>query len=429
MEEKSPKLYYGWVIVGVSFLTIFLALGIRYSFGVFYVAILKDYQWGRGETAGAFSLALAVHAGFSPVTGSLVDRFGPRKLFPIGALFLTLGLSAASQISMIWQLYLFFGVVTAIGVNSLSYTPHMSVIPKWFIKKRGLASGLVLAGIGLGTMALAPFIQKMIDTVGWRCAFLVLGAIVLCTVFPLTAIFQRASPQEVGQRPDEITRNLDDVMCHNTTSSMADANSLHTSKEWTLKRALRTKAFWCMFLVLFTNGFVMNMLVVHQAAYLVDRGYSEVLAATSIGAVGLLGSIGGIFCAFLSDRFGREIGFTIGGAAAFLGVLHLLLLKDTTSPRILYLFVVFYGLGNGSTSPISAAKTGDLFPGKSLGKILGILSTGFGLGGALGAYSGGHLYDVTGNYFLAFILLLASICIGVVAIWMASISTSIKSLK
>lgn len=181
-SERSGKFYYGWVIVAVSFLIIFLALGTRCSFGIFYVAILKEYDWGRGATAGAFSLAMVIYATFSPVTGSLVDRFGPRRLFPGGALFLALGLLAASQISTIWELYLFFGVLIATGFNLLSYTPHMSLIAKWFVQKRGFASGIVLAGIGLGTLVMAPFVQVMIDIGGWRFAFLILAAIMLAWI-------------------------------------------------------------------------------------------------------------------------------------------------------------------------------------------------------------------------------------------------------
>lgn len=152
--DKTPRFYYGWVIVGVSFLTLFFSLGTRFSFGVFYVAILKEYGWGRGETAGAFSLALVIHALFAMVTGTLIDRFGPRTLFPIGATFLAMGLAATSRITAIWHLYLFFGVVMAMGINTLAFSPHMSLIPKWFTTKRGLASGLVLVNICLGLLGI-----------------------------------------------------------------------------------------------------------------------------------------------------------------------------------------------------------------------------------------------------------------------------------
>ena len=111
------RFYYGWVIVAVSFLTLFMALGVRYSYGVFFVAIVREYGWSRGATAGAFSIAMISHALFAPLTGTLIDRYGPRKLFPLGAILLTLGLISASRISNLLHLYLFFGIVIAGGMG------------------------------------------------------------------------------------------------------------------------------------------------------------------------------------------------------------------------------------------------------------------------------------------------------------------------
>ncbi|RMF85958.1 MAG: MFS transporter [Nitrospinota bacterium] len=408
--RQAYRFYYGWVIVALSFLTLFLTIGIRFSFGVFYVAILEEYGWGRGETAGAFSLALVMHALFAGVTGTLIDRFGPRILFPLGATLLAIGLAAASRITMIWQLYLFFGVIMAIGLNTLGFAPHMSLIPKWFIRKRGLAGGLALAGIGAGTMTLAPVIQVMIDHLGWRAAFLALGGIVFGVVVPTTALFHRRSPAEVGQYPDGLPPPAEKT---------APPPSSLSSPGWTLRTALRTRAFWWMALVVFSLSFHTNTLVVHQAAHIVDAGYSRILAASLVGMVGLLRSIGGILGGALSDRVGREVGYTLGSGAAFVGILLFLLVQDTSAPWMLYAFVLLYGLGYGSMGPIYAATLADLFPGNSLGRILGILEIGFGLGGAVGAYTGGYLYDRLGNYTLSLQLLLVSVCLGALGIWMA----------
>jgi len=418
--DKTPRFYYGWVIVGVSFLTLFFSLGTSFSFGVFYVAILKEYGWGRGETAGAFSLALVIHALFAMVTGTLIDRFGPRTLFPIGATFLAMGLAATSRITAIWHLYLFFGVVMAMGINTLAFSPHMSLIPKWFTTKRGLASGLAVSGIGVGTMVMAPFIQLMIDTVGWHSAFLVLAGIVLGVVVPMTALFQRRSPEEVDQFPDGIVPDPGGIYAQQPERFPKDTRSSHLSEQWMLETALCTRSFWGMALVNFSAGFSTNMLVVHQAAHVVDAGYSPSLAASLVGLVGLLRSIGGVSCGFFSDRVGREIGYALGSSSAFAGMLFLLLVRDTTSPWMIYAFVILYGLGSGSSGPINAAATADLFPGNSLGRIMGTFSIGWGLGGALGPYLGGYFYDHMGSYTLPFLLVLVDISLGLLGIWMAA---------
>jgi MFS family permease len=411
VNKESYRFYYGWVILAVSFLTLFLALGFRFSFGVFYVAILGEYGWGRGETAAAFSLAMLINALFAPVSGTLIDRFSPRKLFPLGAIFLVIGLVAASRITTIWHLYLFFGVVMAIGINTIGFGPHAALIPKWFIRRRGLASGIVLSGMGLGIMVIAPLSEFMIDTVGWRSAFLILAGGTLGLVVPATALFQRRSPEEVGQYPDGIDSGSNEVRA---------PQSSHLPEQWTFKAAIGTKAFWWMALAPFSNGFVTNTLVVHQAAHMVDSGYSQILAASLVGLVGLLMAVGGIFFGFLSDRVGREMGFTLGSGASFVGILLFLLVRDTSSPWMVYTFAILYGLGHGALGPTSISALGDLFPGPSLGRIMAILSIQFGIGGALGPYFAGYFFDQKGSYFVPFLLLLFIIGLGVLGIWMAA---------
>jgi MFS family permease len=417
---KKGCFYYGWVIVGVSFITLFLALGVRYSYSVFFVALVGEYGWSRAETAGAFSLAMVVHALFAPVTGVLIDRFGPRKLFPLGATFLAMGLMAASRITALWHLYIFFGAAIAIGVNTLSYSPHMSLIPKWFVQKRGFASGLVLSSLGTGTLIMVPLAEWLIHMVGWRFAFLFFAGMVLFIIFPMTALFQRRSPEEIGQLPDGLSSEdgIDvpqkrGMLHRRTQTSVRDST-------WTWKGALGAKAFWFMELVAFTNGFIFNTLLVHQVIYTVDAGYSEMMAASLFGIVGLIGSVGGIFSGHLSDRIGRKSAYTIGSIAAFAGLFSLMFVKDTSNPWLLYAFVILYGAGHGSLAPLVASASGDIFPGNALGRILSVQAIAFGIGGALGPYLVGYFYDRTGSYDFGFLSLLAIIALGVLGICLAT---------
>lgn len=416
---QRHRFYYGWVIVAVSYLSVFWALGTRFSFGVFYVAILNEYGWSRAETAGAFSLAMIVHGIFAPVSGHLVDRFGPRLLFPFGAAFLALGLFAASRVESLAGLYFCYGILIAIGVNTLSYAPHMAIISKWFKKKRGLASGLVLAGIGTGMMALAPSIQLVIDSFGWRRAFLILSGVVALLLIPLTAIFQRRSPEEMGQRLDGIQPEAGSAVKNQTPGVTTKAPANEPGRAWSLGQLLRTRDFWCLLLSPFSGGLVMNMVVVHLAAYVIEAGYPPVLAATLVGAVGLLGAVGGILGGGISDRLTREGAFALSGLTAAIGVCLLLMAGGGSSSPFLYAFVLLYGLGHGSMAPINAAKTGDLFGGQSIGLAMGLLSMGFGLGGAVGAFIGGAFYDMTGSYTVPFLVLIGTLGIGTFGMWAA----------
>ncbi|MFH1488902.1 MAG: MFS transporter, partial [Pseudomonadota bacterium] len=420
LEMRPHRFYYGWVIVAVSFFTLFMAVGIRNSFGVFYIAVLNEYGWGRAETAGVFSLAMLVHAFFCPVTGTLIDRFGPRKLFPVGSIFLMAGLIAASQIATLFHFYVFFGVIVAIGINTLSYSPHMSLIPIWFFRKRGLASGVVLAGIGIGAMILLPLTQLMIDAFGWRSAFLLLACIILAFIFPINALFHRRSPEEVGQAVDGKAAGPDKALSRQSEERLKESQPFQPPQQWTLKAAVRTKSFWYAALVFFSNGFLTNMMVVHQAVYIVDVGYTKLLAASLVGIVGLLGSMGGILWGLLSDHIGREKSYTLGNGTAMAGLLFFMFMRDATTPWMLYAFVILYGIGFGSLGSVTASTAGDLFPGTSLGRIIAMYSVAFGLGGALGPYLAGYFHDLRGSYVVPFLLLQVSILVGIFGIWMAA---------
>jgi len=417
---KVPGFYYGWVIVALSCFTMFTAVGTRWSFGVLYVAILSEFGWGRADTAGAFSLGMIIHGIFAPVTGYLVDRFGPRWLFPLGGIFLVAGLVVASRIQTIWQFYLCFGIVIGIGVNTLSFSPNMSRIPLWFISKRGLASGIVLSGIGIGSMIVVPLVEVAIGLLGWRNALLLLGAFILCTVVPVNALFQRRSPEDVGQSPDGVPSRISGFPTPGSGSRTALSHLQRAQPQWTLKMAFKTKPFWWINLIAFCQGFLFNMLVVHQVAHIVDIGHSRIFAASLLGMVGLIASAGGILCGKLSDRVGRESAYTVGSLFAFSGILMLILARDADSTWMLYGFVLLYGLGQGALMPLAASATGDLFPGKSLGKIFSMQSIWFGLGAAMGPYMGGVLYDARGSYLIPFLMLLVVIAVSTGAFWFAA---------
>jgi len=420
LDDTRRRFYYGWVIVVVSFFTLFMAVGIRNAFGVFYIAVLNEYGWGRAETAGVFSLAMVVHALFCPVTGTLIDRFSPRRLFPVGSIFLMAGLIAASRIETILHFYIFFGVLVAIGINTLSYTPHMSLIPRWFFRRRGLASGIVLAGIGIGGMILLPLSQLMIDAFGWRHAYLLLAAVILAFIFPINALFQRRSPEEVGQAVDGKTPGPEEALSRPVQEQIEEDRPFRPPREWTLGAALRTRPFWAMALVFFSNGFLTNMMVVHQAVHIVDLGYTKLLAASLVGVVALLGSFGGILWGLLSDHIGREKSYTLGNGAIMAGLLLFMLIPDASTPWMLYAFAFLYGVGFGSMGSVTASAAGDLFPGRSLGRIIAGYSVGFGLGGALAPYLAGYFHDQSGSYLVPFLLLQLSILVSIFAIWIAA---------
>ncbi len=408
--QTQRRVFYGWVIVAVSFLTLFLVIGTRFSLGIFYVAILEEYGWTRAETAGAFSLMLAVHAVFSLGVGALFDRLGPRKLFPLGALAIAAGFAACSQIRSIWQLYVFLGVLAAIGTSSLAFVPHMALVSTWFVQRRGMATGIAYSGIGGGMLILAPLTQMAIMAYGWRMAFIFLAVTILTVIVPLTALFQRRQPQDLGLYPDGIPPEATPSQVPHTPTPGVQA-----PYDWSLREVLRTRHFWYLMATVAGLGMNLNTLAVHQMAHLTGVGYSKLLGATLTGLVGGTRSLGGTLLGSLSDRVGRAMAYTVGSSLAWLGVVLLASVQDTSQPWRVYCFVVLYGLGYGALGPVYAAATADRFPGRSLGTILGVLEAGYGLGGAFGTFMAGYLYDQFGSYTTSFFLVLGAIMFSCVA--------------
>jgi sugar phosphate permease len=269
-------------------------------------------------------------------------------------------------------------------------------------------------------MTLTPLIQFTIDKVGWRSSLQILACIILGVVVPLTAIFQRRSPREVAQCPNGLVPEYGESPPAEIKRFWENTSWPDPSSKWSSIDAFCTGSFWWLALMNFLVGFVMQMMVVHQAAHVVDAGYSLILAASLLGLVGLLGSTGGILCGLISDCLGREVTYTIGSSAVFVGLWILVFIRDTTCPWMLYMFAILYGLGHGAMSPIYAATTGDLFPGNALGQIMGILSIGFGVGGAIGVYMGGYFYDRMGSYTVPFLLSIFCISLGILGIWIAA---------
>jgi MFS family permease len=157
VKASAPhRVFYGWVIVLVSFLTLVLVMGTRFSFGVFYTSILEEMGWSRAATAGIFSVSMLVYAVVAIGVGAAFDGLGPRRMFPLAALLLGAGFFLCSRMTTLWQFYLYYGVIVGTGFTALGFIPHVSLTARWFARRRGLATSLVLAGTGVGLSALCP---------------------------------------------------------------------------------------------------------------------------------------------------------------------------------------------------------------------------------------------------------------------------------
>src|SRR5205823_9623137 len=183
-----------WFIAALAFLILGFTRGLHSSFGVFYVALLDTFGWSRGATAGVFSMVLAVDAILSPVVGYLLDRFGTKNIVSGGCLILAMGLFLSGYTASLWQFYIFFGLVSAVGITFTGMVPHVFLISEWFVSNRASAIGFVYAGTGVGILLLAPLSEWLLSTWGWARAFESFAAIVLILLLPLVWIFYQHGP-------------------------------------------------------------------------------------------------------------------------------------------------------------------------------------------------------------------------------------------
>lgn len=401
------RLFYGWVIVGTSFSITGLVYPSWHLFSVFYVAMLQEFGWSRADTAAAFSFFTIVYALSAVVAGRLVVRFGVQRVIRAGSVVLVAGIAATSLVQERWHLYLAYSVITAVGCAASGSIPNMTTVQNWFVRRRGLASGVSGAGIGVGMMVLAPTLQLIISTAGWRAAYLTLAVLTLL-VIPLSFLHRR-SPSDVGLYPDGDPA---------PPPRPAEARRA-VAPEWTVGTAVRTGRYWLLFFGYVLGMFSVQLVLVHQVAALTDAGYDRLVAAAVVGAVGLFGSAAKIFWGSLSDRLGRELSMTLGGATLVGAQAVLALLPPGAPLGMLYLYVGLAALGYGVFSPLMPSMAADLFQGRHFAAIYGSLYMAHAVGSAGGPWLAGLLFDLLGSYRLPLALAMAAMAGACALFWLA----------
>lgn len=402
-------IFYGWILVGVSFVTMAIGVNARTAFSLLFPSILDEFGWDRGVTAGAFSFGFLISALVTPCVGWLTDRRGPRLVIETGVALMGSGLLLATLIRQPWQLYLTLGALVGGGVNLLAYTGQSLYLTNWFLRRRGLALSIAFSGVGVGSVTILPWLQTLIAHSGWRAACWFLGLLVFIVLAPLNLLLRRR-PSDLGLAPDG---NVDGIAAERLSVEHIAALSI----DWTLGRALRTKRFWWLALSYFCALFTWYAVQVHQTKYLTEIGFHPSSAAWALGFVSLVAVPGQIGLGYLSDHIGREWVWTIGNAGFVLSCLALLALSSDPSPLLLWLMVLAQGtLGYGLTSVIGAIPA-ESFGGRHYGSIFGTVMLAAILGGAAGPWVAGVSHDSFGSYSPAFWLSLACSVFSALAIW------------
>jgi MFS family permease len=416
-DGRPRRFFYGWVVVGISGLVFAVVRGINDAFGVFLVAFVEEFGWSRAAVAGAFSFGRAVEGTVSVAIGMLSDRLGLRRLVPICACLMALGLVMASGIDSLWMLYISYGLVFAIGITGVGDLSHLPVISRWFIRKRGTAIGIAMAGMGLGILLVVPLTQSLILHFGWRWAYVALAIFALITIIPPSLLFQRERPEDMGLLADgEVS---DEPGLAAGALRAAPRRITSPAHDWTLRAAMATPTLWLLFATRIMTPLGMMMVVPHHVVYLVEQGFDKLTAAFAFGSLGAFSFTGRVVFGALSDRVGRVPTICLTYSLSIVGTLLLMSLHDPAQTILLWCHIVIYGLGFGARGPVTSSLVIDLFHGKHYGAILGFLEIGSGLGGTIGPWLSGFLFDRTGSYILSFSVSMAVLVLATVCAWLA----------
>jgi len=381
MDELDSRK--GWVVVGAAFVSTFICFGVAYGFGAFFDSMATEFGASRSATSLVFSITTFIFFTGGIVSGYAADRFGPRPVLIFGGLVMGIGLYLTSMVNSLQAGYITYGLGVGIGV-ACGYVPMVATVGGWFERRRAMALGISVTGIGFGTLLMAPLAAGLINRYGWRHTYVIFG-IASTIVLILCGLVAKRPPPSPGQEA-----------------------------QISLKDAVKTPVFRYMYAAAFLNTLALFVPFVFIVPFARFQGVGEVTAASLVGIIGGASIAGRLGYGFLGDRFSR---IRLFQATFFLvAVSFAVWWLASGSFLLLVVFAVFLGFNYGGYIALSPLVAAELFGPSGLGGILGAMYTAAGFGSLIGPPLAGYMIDVTGTYtmailaamgmaFLAFLLL------------------------
>ncbi len=380
MAVPRPALLAG-AVLAICFTLALLAAGMNLSFSVFLLPLKKELSVERGTVSSIVSVALLISGLMSPVTGTLMERLGPRILYPAGLALFASAYAIASQADNIYMLYASIGVMGGISIACIGPVPAAVLINRWYHARVGAAMGVIYSASGVGTLIVSPVAAMLIGLYGWRATYQIY-AIALVALIPLLLLmpWRKIRAGHPHYRQFHAPRN--------------DHAAINSPDVWTLKRALRTMAFWDMAAAFFFAGAGVMSIMIHSVSFMIETGIAPVHAAAAFGFIGLLSPFGVIGFGVLGDRIGPRPAVLLSYVLSLSSVGGLFLIKYYPSPIAIPILVISVGLSMGARGPTVSAMASRIFAGPNFGGIYGAISMCGGLGSAIGTWLGGFLQDV-----------------------------------
>jgi MFS family permease len=394
------RVFYGWIVVAAAFAVTFIGFGCAYTFSAFVPSLQHDFQASRGSVSIVFSLAGFLYFSLGVVSGPLADRWGAQRLAMLGMLLVGTGLALAGVAHNLAAVYAAYGLGVGLGIGC-AYVPAVGAVQRWFVRRRGFASGLAVSGIGVGTLVMPPLATSMIDSMGWRNAWLALGAGAAIVGIGMSW-FIVDDPAHKGTGPDGVP------------ASAGAAAGIRSGMP--LREAVRSRKFALLYAACLACSFGVFVPFVHLVPYALDHRLDQRQAAYLLGTIGIGSTLGRFFLGGLADRIGRQtflLAMFAGMAAA------LAIWAASTGFVALAGFAMLFGLFYGGWVAIMPPVVTDLFGGRQVGSIIGVLYTSVAVGTLLGPTAAGYMFDASRSYTLP---ILASAAATAVAAGIAALA-------
>ena len=393
---SRPKLHYGWIAAGVTFVTLLAAAGARATPGVILLPIGNEFQWSRATVSSIVSINIFLYGLIGPFAAALYQRFGLRRTMVVAMLLLSAGYGLSTMATRYWQFVVLWGFVVGAGSGMAATVLGAAVANKWFSARRGLVMGVLTASTATGQLIFLPSLASAVTTGGWRAAPTIV-AVATALVVPVIWIFMRDDPRDVGLRPFGETGAPD------AAPTAASAGNPAQRAVRVLFEAARVRDFWLLAGSFFVCGASTNGLIgTHLISAAFDCGIPEVRAASLLAVMGAFDLVGTTASGWLSDRYNcRYLLFSYYGLRGLsLMFLPQALLGPTAG---LGVFAVFYGLDWIATVPPTVRLTAEVFGREKASIVFGWVVASHQVGAAFAAYAAGALRTELGSYAWAFI--------------------------
>ncbi|MET1534855.1 MFS transporter [Burkholderia sola] len=385
----ASRIFYGWYVVAAAFAVTFVGFGSAYTFSAFVESLQRDFAASRGQISLVFSLAGFLYFGFGIVSGPLADRFGSRRLAVAGMLLTGVGLAAAGAAHTLLRVYVAYGLGVGFGVGC-AYVPAVGAVQRWFVRRRGFASGLAVAGIGVGTLVMPPLASALIVQVGWRGAYFALAALAIVLGAGMSLLIEN-DPRRRGLLPDGDAPGGGGW--HAAGAAASTGASVHAGA--TVREAVTSRPFASLYAACLVCSFGVFVPFVHLVPYALDHGVAPSTAVLLLVAIGVGSTAGRFFLGGLADRFGRRASLL----AMFAGMaVALVAWAGAGSVATLAAFALVFGVFYGGWVAVLPAVVMDYFGGRNVSAIIGILYTSVAFGTLIGPAAAGFIYDAGGGY-------------------------------